>query len=369
MPLGARRCYTEIFEIAQTELIREASSNAEPKYKGCVNQVYINDMPSMLPERYIKKQGFITTVAAYSAGTITVATGSTNLLGASTSWTSANSDGSLINVNGYNHLYRVSFTNATVLALKNSLAWTESSGSGLSYTLLQDRYALASDFGYMAQDNPESPNIVSYMINGYNVFLSPITNDQYDRNLVPTTSAFPSQYTVKFDASTPYLHIWPFPLNADNLSYWYLPSLSAMIEYTTGTVTFTTGTAVVGANTVWGSISTAFTYFIRNDADGTGSNSLWTQISTIGGGSAITLSNAFAGTSGTGITYTISQISQWPARFDDAMLYKTCLIVDPDNAQSAKWTSLYTEAVGMDKTVESKRKRDSKLKSFSGQRN
>lgn len=368
MPAGARRPFSEIFECAQTELVRESSSNSQPKYMGCVNQVYMNEMLSLLPERYLRKQAFITTLAAYTAGTITVATGSSNLLGASTSWTSANSDGTLININGYNHLYRVTFTNATVLTLKNSLAWTESSSSGLTYTLMQDRYQLASDFGYMIQDNFNNPNVVSYQVNGYNVFLSPITNEQYDRTIVPTTSAFPSQYTVKFDAGVPYLHVWSFPLNADNLSYWYMPVLSAMTEYTTGAVTLTTGTAVVGVNTAWASLNTANTYFIRNDADGTGSASLWFQVSTIGGGSAITLSSNFSGTSGTGITYTISEISKWPSRFDDAILYKTCLIVDPDNVQQAKWTSLYTEAISLDKTVESKRKRDSMLKSFPGQR-
>lgn len=367
MPLGARRPFTEIFEVAQKELVREANSDAEAKYKGCVNQVYTNDMPNSLPERYLRKQGFVVTAAAYSAGTIIVASNNTTVLGAATSWTSANSD-SYINAAGYNRLYRITFTNSTVLTLNNSLVWIGASGSGVNYTLIQDRYMLPSDFMYMSTDNPEEPNIVSYMVNGYQLYLVPITNEQYDRNLVPTTSFSFSQYTVKYDSSNPYLHIWPFPLNTDIVSFWYMPLVTAMVEYTTGSCTFTTGTGVTGLGTIWGSLNTTSTYFIRNDADGTGSNSLWTQIASIGGGSAITLSNAFSGTSGSGITYTISEISKWPARFDDAMLYKTCLIVDPDNEQNAKWTSLYIDAVGADKTIESKRKRDSKLKSFSGQR-
>lgn len=368
MPLGARRCLSEIIEVAQTELVREASSNSRPKYKGCVNQVYMNEMPSLLPERYIRKQGFATLTAAYSAGTITVASGGTTVLGASTSWTSANSDGMYLNAAGYNRLYRVSFTNSTVLTLNNSLTWIGASASGVNYTLIQDRYALPSDFSYMASDNPESPNIVSYMVNGYQLYLAPLTNEEYDRNLVPTTSFSFANYTVKFDAGAPYLHVWPFPLNADIVSFWYMPVLTAMVEYTTGTITLTTGTAVTGMGTLFTSLNTANTYFIRNDADGTGSASVWSQIATITGASSITLSAGFGGTSGTGITYTISEISKWPARFDSAMLYKTCLIVDPDNVQAPKWTELYTESIGMDKTVESKRKRDSKFRSFSGQR-
>ncbi len=368
MPLGARRPFIEICEVAQYELVREASSNSEAKYKGCVNQVYMNDMPNSLPERYIRKQGFITTLAAYTAGTIIVTSGGTSVTGVSTSWTTVNSD-MYLNAAGYNRLYRVTYGAGTNLSLNNSLTWIGASGSGINYQLIQDRYSLASDFMYMAQDNPENPNIVSYMVNSYQLYLIPNTNEEFDRNLVPTTSFSFSNYTVKFDVGNPYLHVWPFPLNIDIVSYWYIPLVTAMVEYTTGTVTFTTGTAVVGSSTLWGSLNTANTYFIRNDADGIGSASLWTQISTISGASAITLSNAFSGTSGTGITYTISEISKWPARFDDAMLYKTCIIVDPDNVQTPKWTGLYTDAIGMDKTVESKRKRDSKLKSFSGTRN
>lgn len=367
MPIGARRPYTELFEVAQTELVRESASGVEAKYQGAVNQAYMNDMPSQLPEKYIRKEGFITTMAAYTAGTITVATGSTTVIGASTSWTSGLSD-SYLNVNGYNRLNRVTFTNATVLTLKNSLTWTESSGSGKTYTLLQDRYSLASDFSYLSADNPEQPNVVSYMVNGYRSQLFPVTNQEYDRIIVPTTSAFFSQYTQKWDNGTPYLHIYPFPLNVDIISYWYMPVLTAMTEYTTGTVTLTTGTSVVGSGTLFTSINSANTFYFRNDADGTGSASQWYKINSFDSDTGITLANRFAGTSGVGVTFTISEASKWPERFDDAMLFKACLIMDPDNVQSPKWTTLYTEAISTDKMVEAKRKRDTTLKSFFGMR-
>ncbi len=367
MPIGARLPFTEIVEVSQTELVREASSNAEPKYKGTLNQVYMNEMPSVIPERYLRTQGFINLTASYSAGTITVASGSSTVLGSSTSWTSANTD-AYLNASGYNRLYRITFTNSTVLTLKNSLTWIGSSATGVGYTLIQDRYQLPSDFMYMCQDSPENPNIVAYMINGYQLFLTPVTNEQFDRSLVPTTSPSFANYTVKFDTSIPYLHVWPFPLNSDIVSFWYMPILTTLIEYTTGTVTFTTGTAIVGLSTIWTGLNTANTYFIRNDADGTGSASVWNQITTFNTDTTATLSTNFNGTSGTGITYTISQISKLPARFDKAMLYKTCLIIDPDNVQNEKWTSLYSEALGLENKVENKLKRDSNFKSFSGQR-
>lgn len=367
MPIGARRPLTEIFEVAQLELVREAASGVEAKYRGMVNQTYMNEMPTELPEKYIRKEGFVNLMAAYSAGTVTVATGSTNILGASTSWTSAQSD-SFINVSGYNRIYRVSFTNSTVMALKSSLTWVEASATGKSYQLVQDRYAVASDFAYMAKDNPENPNIVSFMINGFKQFLFPVTNEEYDRTIVPTTSAAFVKYTVKYDAGQGYLHVWPFPLNIDTMSYLYIPTLTALTEYTTGTVTLTTGTGVTGVGTLFTSINTANTFYLRNDADGVGSASVWVKLSSIASDTALTLASPFTGTSGTGITYTISEASKWPERFDDAMLFRTALIIDPDNVQGPKWQAAYDRAIAGDKGVETKMKRDSQLKSFSGQR-
>ncbi len=206
------------------------------------------------------------------------------------------------------------------------------------------------------------------MVNGYRVFLRPETNDNYNRIVVPTTSAFFSSYTQKWDAGIAYLHLYSFPLNVDVISYWYMPVLTAMTEYTTGTITLTTGTAVVGSGTLFTSINSANTFYLRNDADGTGSASQWYLISSFNSDTSITLGSPFAGTSGSGATYTISEISKWPSRFDDAMLFKTCLMMDPDNVQSPKWTTLYTESINLDKGVESKRKRDTTLKSFFGMR-
>lgn len=367
MPIGAKRPFSELFECAQTELVREAASGVEAKYQGAINQAYMNDLPSQLPEKYIRKEGFINTMAAYTAGTITVASGSTTVIGSSTSWISALSD-SYLSVNGYNRLNRITYTAATALTFKSSLTWTESSGSGKTYTLMQDRYALSSDFSYLSADNPQDPNVVSYMNNGFRIFLYPETNDNYNRIVVPTTSSFFSQYTQKWDGGIPYIHLYPFPLNVDTISYWYIPVLTAMTEYTAGTITLTTGTAVVGSGTLFTSINSANTFYLRNDADGTGSASQWYPITSFDSDTTITLGNRFAGTSGVGQTYTISEVSKWPARFDDAMLYKACLVMDPDNVQGPKWNSLYTEAINLDKSTESRRKRDTTLKSFFGMR-
>ena len=356
-------------EITQNELVREAASNQESKYWGFINQVYGHDLPSLLPEDYIKKEGFINLVSQYTTGTVTVGSGTTLIQGASTVWTSAHED-YWIKVGGYDRIYRVSFSDDTLLTSKNSLSWIGASGSGLTYTLFQDKYALASDFAYMTEDDPEDPNVVSRYVSNAQLFLDPKSNDEFERNFNGIVGDLWG-YTVKWISELPYLFTLSAPSTADILRYWYIPQLTTLTEYTTGTVTFTTGTAVIGSGTSWlANVDTASNiYFIRNDADGTGSASKWTRILSVGTNTAITLSTAFQYTSGAGITYTISEISKWPARFDDAILYKAALIADPDNVQVKKWTGLYSEAIALDKTVETRRSKVSQFKEFFGKRN
>src|SRR3990167_5967082 len=128
MPIDGRRPFTEIFEIAQKELVREAATGEEPKYKGIANQIYVNDLSAILPESYIKKDAFIVTVADYSTGTVTIGTGTSNVVGSSTAWTSANSDDFNILVDGYDQVYRMTFDVGTSLTFQNSLGWVAASG-------------------------------------------------------------------------------------------------------------------------------------------------------------------------------------------------------------------------------------------------
>lgn len=371
MPIGARRPFTELFEVAQNELVREAASGVEGKYRGFVNQVYMNDLISVLPETYIRKKGYITTVADYTTGTVTVGSGTSNIIGASTSWTSANSDDLNIKISGKDRIYRMTFVAGTSLTFQDSLTWTTSSGSGLSYRLIQNRYSLSSDFSYMISDDSENPCAVSYMLNGSEIFIPPMINDEYSKQYNDSISTTFSGYTVTFTSSTTkYLQLWPNPDTTDIIGYWYIPILTSLAEYTTGTVTFTTGTAVVGAGSMqWlTGLTTANEFYIRNDADGTGSSSVWAKISSFANATALSLSAGFSGTSGTGITYTIAEASKWPARFDDAILYRVASLVDPDSLQVPKWQAFYQDAIGLDKTTESRRNKTSQFKSFPGSR-
>lgn len=365
----ARRPFTEMFEVAQNELVREAASNQEDKFKGFINQVYMMDLPAVLPEKYLATEAFITLLGQETAGTVTVGTGITGAKGAGTSWSSAHNN-YLFKVDGYNQIYRATYSADTLLLFQNNLTWVEASGTAKSYFLFQDRYALPSDFNYMIADDPEDPCVVSRKINGSPVFLDPLENEEFDRQFCGNIGDIWA-YTVKWVNATPYFFTLNAPSVADILRYFYMPQLNTLTEYTTGTVTFATTTAVLAAGgALWSAnVNTALgTFYIRNDADGTGSSSRWYPITSITNDTVMTLGAAFGGTTGSGQTYTISAISKWPARFDDAILYGTALIADPDNLQVKKWMTLYENAISMDRTVEGKRATIRPLKEFFGKR-
>jgi len=368
-PIAGRRPFQEIVEVCQNELIREAASGEEAKYQGIVNQIYSNELPSILPELFIKKEAYLTLVADYTVGTVTVGTGTSNIKGASTSWTSAVSDNFLIKVQGKDIVYRMTFAADTSLTFQDSLAWTASSGSGLTYVLLKDRYSLPSDFSHMIADSEDCGHVVYRYVNGNKIFLNQLNEEEYEKTFNPS-AGIPYGYLVKWIKETPYLYITLAADSAEILGYSYIPQLTTLTEYTTGTVTLTTGTAVIGSGTSWlANVDTSInTYYLRNDADGTGSASRWVKILSVGTNTAITLASAWSYTSGAGQTYTISEISKWPARFDDAMLYRAALIVDPDGINTQKWNSIYLDAVSMNRSEETRRSSTSQLKSWAGMR-
>lgn len=370
MPIAGRRPFSELVEVAQNELVREGAPGEEPKYQGMLNQIYSNELPAILNELYVKKEAYITTVADYTDGTVTVGSATSNIVGSSTSWTSANSEGRLIEISGKDIVYRVSFSAGTSLTFQDSLTWTASSGSGLSYTLFTDRYSLPTDFSHIIADDPEDPHVVYRYVGGNKVFLQPLTEEEWEQQNTSGVGT-PWGYLIKWIKETPYMYITLAADSAEILGLSYIPQLTTLSEYTVGTVTFTTGTAVVASSAAsWlVNITTGTnTYYIRNDADGTGSASKWVRISSVANATALTLASAWGYTSGATQTYTISEISKWPARFDDAIMYKTALILDPDNVNVQKWNSVYLDAIGLDKGQESRRMQTRQLKHFPGMR-
>jgi len=370
MPVNGRRPISEIIEAAQFELVRESAADQEGKYLGFANQVYLNDLATVLPERYIKKEAFIVTQADYTVGTVTVGTGTAGVIGLGTTWTSANTNNWLRVSNG-SEMFRVTYTAATGVTYNNSLTWTGSSGSGLSYILFQDRYSLASDFAYMVEDQENIPQVVYKWINKAKIFLTPWDDSKFDQNTNGVIGQLYA-YNVEWESETPYLRVISGPDAAENLGYSYIPELTTLSEYTTAYVSLSNSTAVTATEgvTTWSvSITTGTnTYYFRNDADGTGSSSVWYKVKSVEDASSLTLDSTFAGASAGDQEYTIAEISKWPARFDDAILYRTAALVDPDCVQAEKWLGFYNNAVGLDLSVESKRRLSQRVKRMNGLR-
>ena len=349
----ARLPFTEMFEVLQKEWIKDGATDSatENIYKGHINQAYINFLPQLVNEDYLRRTKHITTKADYSTGTVDVATSGTTITSGdtATAWTSALTDGGLLRVTGKNTVMRVGYSSAITLNLYSldgatSLTWPEAAVDEGSYLIVHDRYALASDFGRMVMDKHENGQAVYYHSSGQRTYLDPLTNAQFN-NTFQFTHSTPGEYTVKkeFALDDWYLYLNPPPTDAKIIYYDYIPILTNLTEYTTGTCTFALSTALVGSGTAWSTAldTDAYDYYVRNDADGTGSKSLWFKVSTASTATAITITETFTGTTGAGASYTIATVSKYPGGLDRAMMLMAAIMTDPEAAMKEQWMKLY----------------------------
>jgi hypothetical protein len=341
--------FSEIVERIQSELVRDSAKNIpmEKKYQGVVNDIYTVELPLLLPEDLLRKTGSIATIADYSTGTITVAAAGSTVTGASTVWTSANSNNGLLKSDDEDTVYRVTYSAATTLTLSDPSAWIDDAVSAGNYRLIFDRFALASDFDRIVEDDEQEPEAVYYYTGGNRAYLNPKDNGEYERDFSYTYGT-PGDYTVKYVNGDPYLYISPCDDSARRIFYQYIPSLLPMSEYTASTILTLAhdGTAVTSNASVWSDtkfVDTAtYDYYFRIDTDGTGSASMWYKISVILTDTTLTLADTYSGTaisSGTS-AYTISRISEYPAKYDQALLYGGALRLDPNNQDAKKWESI-----------------------------
>ena len=349
--------FTEQVERVQTELIRD-SSTGESKYKGRINDLYMFDIPSVIDWRHLRKSATITTTDDYGTGHIS-ATSTTSLTGASTSWTSANSNNMRIKVSGYDEIYRCTYSAATTLTIDRSWVGTDIS-SNTDYSLFQDRYALASDFDRMILD-PD--HCVYYWSSGTPVYLKYRNPDIFEAKQV-ITPTYPAYYTIKWINGDSYLFLDPPDNTSRTIEYLYIPSLKRMSEYTTGTISTLAngGTAITGSSTDFDGFvtdTTNYDYYFRIDGDGTGANSKWYKISTAASDTSLTLSDAYAGTaiSGGSSTYTISMVSLLPAGLDLALVYGGAIAssIDQNNDLQIKgWSIEYNKILNQYMAIEGK---------------
>lgn len=350
--------FTEMTERVMTEMVRD-SSTAEAKYKGRINDAYLVAIPSQIDWVHIRKTASITTKADYNTGHVYTITGTT-VTGSSTAWTSLNSNNMLLKVSGNNEIYRVTYSAATTLTLDRTWVETDISATNTDYTLFQDRYALASDYDRLILDPNKS---VYYWLAGNPVYLQWRDPDTFETQQT-YQEGFPTYYTIKWISGDPYIFIDPPDDSARTINYVYMPLLTRMSEYTTGTITTlaNAGTAVTGSSTDFDgyvSDTSTYDYYFRLDRDGTGSASVWYKVASASSNTALVLSDVYTGTAvsaGT-LAYTISKISLLPAGLDLAIVYGAAIVsaVDQGNSkQATDWGVLYSTIINQYRSIEGK---------------
>lgn len=212
-----------------------------------IRDCYFNDILARANNWwFLRKVGFIQTVASITTGTVTVTKGSTTVTGSGTSWTTA-VNGRLLIVNG--RTARISaYVSATSLTL--DYEWEADTSSGASYVIVKDKYALPRWL--------DPKRILNIKPNGYRA-LEGRSSQELD-----------ALYSNKAGYGT--------PTN-------FVVVDRQRTEYSTGTVTLTSSSkSVTGSSTAWTSTSPALEQF---DKLTVGTNAY--TINTIDSATAITL--------------------------------------------------------------------------------
>jgi len=360
--------FTELVETVKDEELRDTTVNveAENKYKAVVNDTYRLWIPLEFEFKAYRKIATITTKADYTTGTVAATSVSNSITGSSTSWTSSH-DGMKIWIKSADEVYDFTYVSATSATLDRNFVGSTTTSS--NYILYQYRYALASDFWRPVKTGYGKGSFWYYK-NGVRVDLLPEWSDKWsDKDIA--VPGVPSNYRIVYSGGLYYVDIFPPDTESRTIFYEYIPYLSPMKEYTTGTVSVTNGSKVVtGSGTDFSSNVSAGDYF-RIDGDGTGSASVWYKIDSVDSATQITLETAYAGTTQSGVEYTISEAPNLPPVFHPLIKLKACIdrATDRDAKQLQVWTVLLSQYLGRAKQIDEGYNYDTSLESIYQQYN
>ena len=322
--------FAELFERVKNEELRDKTTDtqSEDKYKGSINETYRIWLPSEFEFNAYKKNASITTAADYTTGTVAITKGSTAIVGTSTVWTTAHSTLKIYIKSGH-EIYTFTRTAATTGTIDR--AYVDATTTSSSYVIFKRRYSLASDFWRPVTVEPEHGAFYYYK-NGTRVDLIPKWSEEWGQQDY-SNPGIPAYYHIVCESGVYYVEISPPDTDARTIFYDYIPYLTPMVEYTTGTAAVTNGDATV---TVTGgdfvSNVSAGDWF-RIDADGTGSSSVWYEVSSVTDTTValgvytthLELTSTYAGATVSGKAYTISEEPALPPIFHPLIICKTAL--------------------------------------------
>lgn len=327
--------FTELCERAQ-RIAREDAINVKPKYKGLVNDVTIKMIPRMFDWRPLLRSSYIQCSARYNTGNCTVTYNTTSVTGSGTVWTSGmtSANGWKIKFSGNDNVYDFDYASAVTATITPALSGATSVIAG-GYELTRDTYSLHSTFDRFLINGG-----LEWTRSGLPEIIMECPEDQWkDEYQIMSATQIQRMRTLGVTDSSGYkqVQINPPPQSALLLPYDFIKILLPMTDYSTGHVSALAngGTAVTGAGTSWvGYLQSGYTYYFRIDTDGIGDESIWYKVSSAGGATSLTLSDAYNGTAISSNTdYTISMVPEWPSAFHDAILYKVAAlgIADQDD--------------------------------------
>jgi hypothetical protein len=327
--------YTELFETAAL-YARDTAFTSEGKFKALINNAYTRELIRNEDWDFLVKESSISCSAKYNTGTVAITAGATALTGTGTVWTSAmtSANGWKIKFSGNDLIYDFTRTGNTAATISPALSGATSL-SGAGYTLFRDSYSLASDFFRFLLGEEGGLKIMKS--GKYNIaYVASDKRWREEYNFTPSDSLNMCRL-LQYDSSrNRRIQINPPSNTAIIIPYSYIQALTPMTEYTTGYISAITNgaTGVTGLGTAWnvtGNIDTStYAYYFRMDVDGTGPDSVWYKIDSVGGATSITLASNYGGTTiSSGIstdTYTISRIPEMPSEFHDLLIY--CAVID-----------------------------------------
>lgn len=176
----------------------------------------------------------------------------------------------------------------------------------------------------------------------------------FDRlNLITVQSDIP-YWWFNYDGR---LGLYPRPTTATNLITINSKRLQkdlTVADYTTGTITTTSGNTVTGSGTTW-TAQMAGRWLQITDGNGSVGDGYWYQILSVASATSLTLVKSYAGTplSAASANYTIAQCSQMPEQYQDLPIYGALRTyftsVDPNPANAQLYGGMYEQ---MYKTME-----------------
>ncbi len=183
------------------------------------------------------------------------------------------------------------------------------------------------------------------------------TRDEWDRlNVFPYYADIPNNFFLYPGGDHGgQVGIWPIPSTTGNIiTYNYkfrVPDLS-LADYTTGTVSVTTGTtAITGSGTTFIPTTNAHTESRWIQISQNKGDNLWYQVASVDSTTGITLYGAYQGITVSGGSFTIGQMPILNEDFHDMLVYRALMIYfsslvrDPDRFKLYK--DLYEERLKM----------------------